>query len=64
MLQDVQVSACYGLYSRNGTVMVYTTSRHAALNQFRCCGCILVVLIDFDSAEGGIPVGNGHTCPI
>ena len=52
------------LYSRNGTVMVYTTSLCAVLNRFRCCRCILVVFIAFDSAEGGIPVGNGHTCPI
>ena len=52
------------LYSRNGTVVVYTTSLCAVLNRFRCCRCILVVYIGFDSAEGGIPVGNGHTCPI
>ena len=53
------------LYSRNGTVVVYTTSFYAVFNRSRCCRFILVIFVGFDSTEGGIPVaGNGHTCPI
>ena len=53
------------LYSRNSTVVVYTTSFYAVFDRTRCRRCILVVFVGFDSGEAGIPVaGNGQTCPI